>query len=183
MTFPKGIVTPPTQSQRILWFFKDNRGALVALLGLIGLLAYCVRRWLAVGRDPRAGTIIARYAPPDGHSPTGLRYMKRMAYDTRCFSSDLLAMAVGGLVGIHRDKAFLRDKWRLERIETQEDWSLFTDAQRLLLGNVFSGSNTIEMDKSNATQCRVRTWHTTRHCPPAINRRSSSATAAASASP
>src|SRR5687767_9363509 len=39
LTFPKGLVAAPTRAQRILWFLKDNRGVLVALLGLFGLLA------------------------------------------------------------------------------------------------------------------------------------------------
>ena len=152
LTFPKGIVAAPTQSQRILWLLRDNRGALLALLGLIALLGYCLRRWQQVGRDPRTGIIIARYEPPDGHSPAGLRYMKRMRYDTRCFSSDLLAMAVGGAVRIHRDKAFLKDDWRLERIETAEERSSFTDAQRVMLGNLFSGNSMLELEKINASK-------------------------------
>ena len=149
LTFPKGLVTAPTQSQRILWFLKDNRGVLVALFGLAGLLGYCLQRWNAVGRDPRAGIIIARYDPPESHSPAGLRYMRRMGYDTRCFSSDLLALAVDGLVRIDRDKGFLKDKWRLERTGS-DDKEPSAKPQRVLLGNLFSGDTTLELDNSNA---------------------------------
>jgi uncharacterized membrane protein YgcG len=149
LTFPKGLVTAPTQSQRVLWFLKDNRGVLVALLGLAGLLGYCLQRWNAVGRDPRGGIIIARYDPPEGYSPAGLRYMRRMGYDTRCFSSDLLALAVGGMVRIHRDSGFLKDKWRLERTGPG-DPEPSGKPQRVLLGNLFSGDTTLELDNSNA---------------------------------
>ena len=149
LTFPKGLVTAPTQSQRVLWFLKDNRGVLVALLGLAGLLGYCLQRWNAVGRDPRGGIIIARYDPPEGHSPAGLRYMRRMGYDTRCFSSDLLALAVDGFVRIDRDKGFLKDKWRLERTGS-DDRETSAKPQRVLLGNLFSGDTTLELDSKNA---------------------------------
>ena len=61
--------------------------------------------------------IIARYDPPPGYSPAGLRFMQRMGYDMRCFSSDLLALAVAGKVRIHRDKRLLKDDWELERVD------------------------------------------------------------------
>ena len=149
LTFPKGLVTAPTRTQRVLWFLKDNRGVLVALFGLLGLVVYCMRRWHAVGRDPRGGPIIARYEPPQGHSPAGLRYMRRMAYDTRCFSSDLLALAVDGQVRIHRDAGILKDKWKLERIEGVSMGDA-TDTQRALLGPLFAGGPMLELDDSNA---------------------------------
>ncbi|MCI4569327.1 DUF2207 domain-containing protein [Lysobacter sp. CFH 32150] len=150
LTFPKGLVTAPTRAQRILWFLKDNRGVLVAWLGLIGLLVYCVRRWKDVGRDPRPGIIIARYDPPSGHSPAGLRYMRRMRYDNRCFSSDLLALAVDGQVRIHRDDGFLKDKWRLERLEGVK-MAGATDTQRALLERLFASGPMLELKNTNAS--------------------------------
>ncbi len=150
MTFPKGIVTPPIRSQRILWFFKDNRGVWVALFGLFALLAYCVRRWRAVGRDPQGGPIIARYGPPKGHSPGDLRYIRRMGYDMRCFSADLLELAVGGSVRIHRDKGMLKDKWRLEY--TGSPPAFATAAQTQMVGHLFSGGSMLELVTANATR-------------------------------
>ena len=52
--FPKGVVPAPGRAQRLWWLLADNRGVLVALVGLAGLLAFCVRRWRAGGpRSPR----------------------------------------------------------------------------------------------------------------------------------
>jgi uncharacterized membrane protein YgcG len=116
LMFPKGLVDEPTRTQRAAWLLADNRGVLVALAGLLLLLVFAVRRWHRVGRDPRRGVIIPRYEPPDGHTPGGLRYVTRMGYDTRCFSADVLDLAVAGLVRIHCDQRRLRsDEWRLER--------------------------------------------------------------------
>ena len=75
--FPKGIVVAPTRAQRLWWLLKDNRGVLIALVALVALLVYCARRWHAVGRDPRPGTVIARYEPPEGYSPAALRFVQR----------------------------------------------------------------------------------------------------------
>jgi len=154
LSFPKGLVVPPTGAQKLRWFLKDNRGVLVALAGLLLLVAYCVRRWLRVGRDPRKGVVIARYEPPEGQSPAGLRYVQRMGYDTRCFSSDLLALAVDGSVRIHREKGLLKDEWELEKLDAAEtglDASDPDEARRTLLRGLFPGeSQRLELRDTNA---------------------------------
>lgn len=147
--FPKGLVASPSRGARAAWMLKDNRGVLVALAGWLILLAYCLLRWRRVGRDPRAGTIIARYQPPEEHSPAGLRFMQRMGHDSRCFSADLLALAVGGHVRIHRDKSLLKDQWRLERLPAQH--STLADAQAALLDELFpAGATSLELHHSQA---------------------------------
>lgn len=154
LSFPKGLVAAPSRQQRLLWLLKDNRGVLIALAGLVVLLGFCVRRWRKIGRDPPSGTIIVRYDPPTGYSPAGLRYMTRMAYDTRCFSADLLASAVDGAVEIHRDKRLLKDAWRLTT--TGGDGAVATAEQRALLQRLFTrGVTTLELDNANAATMRV----------------------------
>ncbi|MEJ7760624.1 MAG: DUF2207 domain-containing protein [Gemmatimonadaceae bacterium] len=115
LTFPKGIVSAPGDAERAQSFLRDNRGVLVAFAGLLVLLAYMWREWSRVGRDPRKGIVIARYEPRPGQTPAGLRFMQRMGYDMRCFSADVLALAVAGYIGINRDEKFLKDEWRLDR--------------------------------------------------------------------
>ena len=55
LSFPKGLIAAPSGVQRILWLLQDNRGLLIAVIGLILLIVYCVREWSRVGRDPRRG--------------------------------------------------------------------------------------------------------------------------------
>ncbi|MEP6633519.1 MAG: DUF2207 domain-containing protein [Luteimonas sp.] len=153
LSFPKGLVAAPTQAQKLRWFLKDNRGVLAALATLLLLLVYCVRRWLAVGRDPPKGVVIARYEPPQGRSPAGLRYMQRMSYDTRCFSSDLLQLAVDGKVRIHREKHLLSDQWELERVAQQDDGATpaTDEAQAALFSGLFAdGASNLELRDTNA---------------------------------
>lgn len=150
LSFPKGLVPAPTRMQRMLWLLKDNRGVLVALAGLVGLLAFCINRWRRIGRDPRPGVVVVRYDPPQGHSPAGLRYMKRMGYDARCFSSDVLAMAVDGELSIHRDKRLLKDDWQLQRLQGKSAGAL-TNEQQALLARMFAGNDKLELKKENAS--------------------------------
>ena len=153
--FPKGMITPPTGAQKLLWFLKDNRGVLVALAALLLLIGYCARRWFAIGRDPPKGIVIARYEPPEGESPAGLRYVRRMGYDTRCFSADLLALAVDGRLRIRRDKRLLKDAWTLERTAPGRDHAqeraIQGEAQRALLAGLFPGRlQKLELQNTNA---------------------------------
>jgi uncharacterized membrane protein YgcG len=147
LSFPKGLIAAPSAAQRAGWLLKDNRGVLIALVGLALLLLYCVKEWRRVGRDPQKGVVIARYEPPAGHTPASLRYLRRMAYDMRCFSSDLLALAVAGCVRIHREKRLLKDDWSLERTDMTE----VPHSQHTLLSKLFSAAPTLELKKSNAT--------------------------------
>ncbi len=168
LTFPKGIVQEPSSTQRFRWFLADNRGALVALAGWLGLLTFALRRWAAIGRDPPEGVVIPRYIPPDGHGPGGLRYMKRYGYDPRCFSGDVLAMGVAGRLRIHRDEKFLRsDGWALERVHptslhdesgaspSGDGPAAVLPAQKTLLERIFSGSDVIELKTSNARKLQA----------------------------
>jgi uncharacterized membrane protein YgcG len=156
LTFPKGIVEEPTGTRRAAWFLSDNRGVLVGLIGLILLLVFCVRKWQELGRDPRPGVIIPRYRPPGGHGPAGLRYMSRQRYDTRCFSGDLLALAVGGGVRIRSRKRFFSEEWSVERAPvpggdngTPPD---FHPTQRILVDRLLpKGKFQLELKKENAT--------------------------------
>ena len=150
LSFPKGLVTQPTAMQRWMWLLKDNRSVLIALAGLVALLLFCARRWHRVGRDPKPGVIITRYDPPAGYSPAGLRYMKRMHYDTRCFSSDLLSLAVAGNLRIHREKGILKEAWELEKTDTDQRASAEHEA---LLSKLFpDNTRTLELKNTNAAE-------------------------------
>lgn len=137
LTFPKGIIAAPTGAQRFGWLLKDNRGVLVALVGLGLLLGFCIREWRRVGRDPTKGIIIARYEPPAGQTPAALRYVRRMSYDTRCFSSAVLALAVSGCLRIVRDPQIFKDDWRLEPNPASPDPTV--ESERTLLERLFKG--------------------------------------------
>ena len=156
LSFPKGVVAPPGAARRLAWLLQDNRAVLVALLGLGILLAYCVQRWRQVGRDPPAGTVIVRYGPPEGVTPAGLRYIEKMGYDTRCFSADVLALAVDGALLIERDKGLLKDHWRLERRGGGGGAGAPAERAALFEG-LFASQSTLELDKDNATTLQAAT--------------------------
>lgn len=153
------LVAEPTSTERIGWFFADNRGVLIALIGFITLLWFCVREWRRVGRDPAKRAIFARYEPPADKTAAGLRYMRRMGYDMRCFSADVLALAVGGHLRINREDHFLKDTWRLDRDGQVSPPS--SPGQSALLKGLFAhGEQSLELkDKNAATISSARNAH------------------------
>ncbi|MDN5782434.1 MAG: DUF2207 domain-containing protein, partial [Luteimonas sp.] len=152
LSFPKGIVAAPDRAQKAWWLLKDNSAVLIALCGLAVLLVFCIVRWRKVGRDPPQGVVVVRYDPPDDYSPADLRFVKRMGYDNRCFSSDLLASAVDGQVRIHRDKHLLKDAWRLESLPAPDAHA--SAGQRMLLEKLFADGPELELTNSNASTLR-----------------------------
>jgi len=148
LSFPKGIVAPPTSTQRAGSFLKDNAGVLIALAGLALMIAFCIVEWRRVGRDPRKGIIIARYEPPADHSPDALRYVMQMGYDTRCFSAGVLQLAVAHVLSIVRESRLLKDEWRLERDPAGSEPA--DEIQKSLVTSLFRKGTPLVLKKSNA---------------------------------
>ncbi|MEX1256726.1 MAG: DUF2207 domain-containing protein [Gemmatimonadota bacterium] len=150
LTFPKGVIPEPTQVERAERFFSDNIGVFVALLGLLGFLLFTISRWRRIGRDPAPGIIIARYEPSPGFTPGGVRYQTRMGYDARCFSSDVLDLAVAGHLEIAREKGFFKDVWKLHRAHGGVAAELPASQRKLLSGLFPGGMPTITLKDTNA---------------------------------
>ncbi len=147
--FPKQIVHAPTSTQRSGWFLRDNLGVLTALVGLILLFVFYLRRWRRFGVDPSSGPVFPRYQPPQGFAPGELRMLRRMSNDQLCFSSDVVDMAVRGFLQIHQGSG--KDKWRLVR-EPHGSLDALTDSQRALAVSLFKGGDEIELKNTEAAR-------------------------------
>jgi hypothetical protein len=157
--FPKGIVREPTRVDRLGWLLYDNRGLLIVLAGLVLVLLFYLWRWQRRGRDPRAGTVIPEYGPPAGQSPAGLRYLRRMRYDDRCFAADLVEMGVAGYLRIHREGSGAAERWRVERLADGFPGD-GPASQRALHRKLFEKGAVLEMESGNATRVSgARTAH------------------------
>jgi hypothetical protein len=104
LSWPKGFVAVPSEQEKLQYFLQDNHDAVVAGAGLITIFLYYLIVWWFVGRDPAPGPIVALYEPPPGISPAGMRYLVRMSYDNKAFSSAVLDMAVKGYLRIKEDE-------------------------------------------------------------------------------
>ncbi|KLI98990.1 DUF2207 domain-containing protein [Luteimonas sp. FCS-9] len=153
LAFPKGLFAEPTRAQRLWWLLADNRAGLIALAGLVLMLAFGLWRWHRVGRDPQPGPVVVAYDPPDGLSPATLRYLEQRHVDARAFSADVLALAVAGGVTLHREPKSRRDKWRVERtIGGPRATSPETDS---LLADLFEDGDTLTLDRKHAERMQT----------------------------
>lgn len=163
--FPKGIVAEPTQAERTRRMLRDLAGPLLTGVAFLTLLGGYLLLWFRIGRDPHAGTIIPQYDPPPGHSPAGLRYLRKQGYDDSGFSSDIVALGVAGVLRIVREEKsgmFGKERWILERSpQFEEQLEHVLPAQRALAEALFGRDRTpLELKSSNATRVMaVKTAH------------------------
>lgn len=144
LRFPKGVVPEPTRSQRAAWFFRDNAGVGIALVGLVMLVAFYWRRWNRHGRDPLPGPVFPQYAPPEGFSPGELRCLTRMVYDAPCYNADLVDLAVRGALTLNNPGG---KEWHLQQVEGAPAPALATEAA--LLAPLFTGGARLELKQAN----------------------------------
>ncbi len=143
--WPKGFVNEPTTMDRITWLLKDNKNLLVALLGLVLLLAYYIPVWRARGKDPEEGVIVTRYEPPAGYSPASLRYIRQMYYDNKVMTAAIVNLAVKGYLEIEQrgDSHWLKKKSRLNAT------AAMAAGEEELYKALFKEGNSVELDNEN----------------------------------
>ena len=145
LQWPKGYITPPTFSQNLEFFFRDNRGALLLGSGFLVTLLYYLIAWSAVGRDPVRGVIMALYEPPANLSPSAMRYLMRMGYDNKTFAAAILDMAVRGFLKITEESG----AYRLTM--TGKDNRTLTPDEQQIASELFEARNDILLKQENHT--------------------------------
>ena len=145
----KGIVEPPSASSRALAQIGDWLPWLLASGGLVWLLAYYARTWLRIGRDPRKGTIVPLFSPPDDLSPTALRYILKRSFDDRAVAATLVALGVKGKVRlVEEDGGFFgSDKKRIDKID--EDSTGLPGEEARLFHGLFIGDDSVALEQEN----------------------------------
>jgi uncharacterized protein (TIGR04222 family) len=143
MTWPKGAITTPTTGARATRLLFNNRGLLIALLGLAASGLYWFSVWSARGRDPEPGTIFPHYEPPANVSPATARYLNRMGYDQKAFSAALINLAVKGCVEI------LEDDGDYSLRKTHAGAAALAPGEAALMQALFSDGDLIELDNAN----------------------------------
>jgi hypothetical protein len=145
LMWPKGYITPPTFSQNLEFFFRDNRGALLLASGFLITLLYYLIAWSVVGRDPARGVIMALYEPPANLSPSAMRYLMRMGYDNKTFAAAILDMAVRGFLKITEESG----AYRLT-LSGKDDGALTAD-EKQIASALFEGRHELLLQQTNHT--------------------------------
>ncbi|GHF18841.1 hypothetical protein GCM10017044_11730 [Kordiimonas sediminis] len=98
--WPAGFVDRPTALDKTNRLFLDNLNLLAGSIGLFFTTLYFFMAWNKLGRDPKKGTIIAQYEPPEGLSPAACRYILKMRYDSKALTGAIVSAAQKGFLVI-----------------------------------------------------------------------------------
>ena len=143
-SWDKGVVLPPSASQRAQAWLFDNLPLAAGGLGLALILGYYARAWWRIGRDPRRGTIIPLFAPPDGMSAAAVRYVWRMGFDNRAFAAAVLELGVRGHLR-------LVDHGGQMQVEQRQGGKEIGRAERDMKAKLFRSDDAVLMTDSNHT--------------------------------
>lgn len=135
--WPKGIVVEPTVMSILSDDLIHDTLLLFFLMIFLAQLAYYLFAWVRVGRGPSAGTIMPLFEPPSDLSPAAMRYLSRLAYDSKTYASALLSLAAKGVLTLTQkdDDITLSknsdSKVKLAKGEAALSKSLFKKSDRL----------------------------------------------------
>lgn len=147
--WPKGVVAPPPPPSAAGLFIQKNGPPAAGGLALLGLLAYYFHAWRRAGRDPKAGTIVPIFTPPDGLSAAAMRYITRMGADSRAFAAALVELGVGGHIRLSEEDLgwFFKKQTTIEKTVGKTRPAA---AEAAVLSSLFSGGrDSVLMDKKN----------------------------------
>jgi uncharacterized protein (TIGR04222 family) len=143
VSWPKEWIAEPTRAQELGYLLAQNAGLAVSIAGLLSVFLYFLLAWRKAGRDPEPGVIFPHYEPPERFSPASIRYISRMAYDTKAFSAAIINLAVKGHVDI--DEA--GGKYTLRAIEGAD--AALAPGEQALLDALFGEGDRVLLDKEN----------------------------------
>jgi uncharacterized membrane protein YgcG len=157
VAWPKGFVKEPTDMERAGWLLKDNLNLLIAVAGLIILLAYYIPVWRRFGRDPEEGVLVTRYEPPEGFSPASLRFIRQMYYDDKVMTAAVVNLAVKGYLRIDVDEGsngFLgigkeADKHSLRKTDAGPNPASLAPGEKELYEGLFKEGDEVELENEN----------------------------------
>jgi len=106
VAWPKALVYEPTFQDKLIWFFEDNRGALIlcAVFALVLLLYVFARRRVNKANTP--GLIIPRFEPPTGMVPSEVRYLWNQKYDAGVLACEVVNLAVSRFITIKYEDSY-----------------------------------------------------------------------------
>jgi uncharacterized membrane protein YgcG len=148
VAFPKGIVAPPPPPTAARLWLQDNGPPAAGALALLALFGYYFHAWRRAGRDPRRGTVVPIFVPPDGLSAAGMRYATKMGADNRAFAAALVELGVlGHLRLVETDGGlFHRDKTTIEKTDGTAP---VQEPEAAMLAALFSCGDSVLMDQKN----------------------------------
>jgi uncharacterized membrane protein YgcG len=144
----KGVVAPPPPPSAVRLWLRDNGPPAAGVLALLGLLFYYFHAWRRAGRDPKPGTIVPLFSPPDGLSAAAMRYITKMGADSRALAAALVELGVGGHIRLSEEEGgwFTKGKTTIEKTAGR---TAVPGPEASMMASLFAGGDSILMDQKN----------------------------------
>ena len=148
VAWPKGVIAEASADQQWRWWLADYGPPIVGALALAAILGFYLYAWKRAGRDPRPGTVVPLFSPPDDLSPAAMRYVWKMGADNRAFAAALVDLGVKGHVRLVEEDGgwFSSDKTRIERLAATEP---LPDAEQSMLTQLAMTGDSVVMERAN----------------------------------
>jgi predicted membrane protein DUF2207 len=147
---PATAVDPPSVNTQFWYEIFDNRQWIIGGIGFLVVLIYYVVAWSAVGRDPKRGTVIPLFHPPQGISPALANYIHNWGLTRekwRAFTAAALSLAVKGLIRL--DQAGKTLTLKLTGKDPEGRTALSTE-ERAIVTKLSGKGGTIVINSDNA---------------------------------
>jgi uncharacterized membrane protein YgcG len=148
VSWPKGYVYEPDERKKLTHLVSDNMEIGIGLGGLILLLLYYTVVWFIAGIDPKRGTIIPLFNPPENLSPAAVRYIQEMGYDIKAFAAALINMAVKGFISIKEDDS----EYVIVREKTDD--TVLSREEKKIAKKLFGSKDELTLSSSNNSTIR-----------------------------
>ncbi|MEM9999913.1 MAG: DUF2207 domain-containing protein [Pseudomonadota bacterium] len=152
--FPKGFIAEPSGSESLMWWLRDNLGAIIAYAGLAGVLAYYFWGWNRVGRDPPAEVVVPRWDLPDGVSPALTHYIENKGLKGqgfRALSAAALNLAVKGIVDLDNNDG----EMTIKRTQAQISSADLPVGERALINRLDGNGGSLTLNKANGKSVKT----------------------------
>ena len=101
VAWEKGHLIYPTFAEQFWFWVRSYILWVIGILALLIGLIYNTFMWVKYGIDPKPGTIIPRFYPPEGFSPAECVYLKKGGrMNKTMFGAQLIGLAVKGYITI-----------------------------------------------------------------------------------
>lgn len=157
--FDKQTMQEVSQSKELEYYIRDNILMIIAIGATLITFLINFILWLKFGKDPKKGTIIPQFYPPEGWSPAEVSYLLNEGKeDDNTFAAQLIQLAVKGHIKIEKKEGKSNDDiFVISPIENSKKKETLTDLEygflNALLGSksyiIIKGKYSANVAKAN----------------------------------
>lgn len=143
VAWQKGVIQPPTAMEKLSSEFDFNRTSFIQFLIFLLPFSYFFVAWQQLGRGPRKGTIVPLFEPPNNLSPAAVRYILKMGFDVKTFTTAIVSMATKNYLTMKNEN----DVYTLTK--TGLNQNLLSSEENAIANVLFKNTNEIVLTQDN----------------------------------